>query len=667
MAKIENYISLVDDVSPTLSRIVKLTSDTQTKLRGAQDSVQGIGDAVGSATSRLSNFGSIFAGTFLASAALGAASVIRSSLGNIVELTDHLTGTDARLQMIAGSQQNVAALNDMIYESAQRARGGFVEMADTVAGLSINARDAFGDPTETVRFVEGLQKLFVIGGASAANQRDAMLQLQQALASGRLQGDEFRSITENAPILQDMIAKTMGVTRGQLKELSSQGAITAQVIKDAVLKNGDDIEARFAKMPKRWSDHVTEIKNSTINAFRPLLQMGVNLANSEGVRAIVSGIISTVRMLVPVAYLVMSAFSAMASGIGSAISAVSGFVQRHSILVRGALAAIATALGIVTAMYVISGARTVASLAASAAALLAKSAADVVETGSIIALTIAQDGFNAALLACPLTWVVAGVALIIGALFAAVEAVNYFTGANYSAVGLIVGMLTGLLAIFRNIMVAFLNFGIAIINAWVAAWDNPLVALQNFFATIWNGIVSLVAQSVNKIIDLVNKIPGLEGKFGHVSAPTVALAPTSARQLNYIGMTDIQQSAQWGYNKGANFGKFTMPSLGKYKPDFSGMPTNSGVLGDIAGNTGRGASEGKRAADALDASEDDLRYLREIAEREAINRYTTASVRIEMGGVTNTVNNDMDLDGVVDKLTNGLYDGMVAAAKEVHV
>ncbi|MBM6986261.1 MAG: tape measure protein [Acidaminococcaceae bacterium] len=665
MAKIENYISLADGVSPTLNKIIRLTSETTTGMRGAAGSINGLSNAAETATSRMSSFGKVLAESFVGAAALGAVVVIRRSLGDIAELSDHLVGTNARLQLVAGSQENVAALNGMIYESAQRARGAYVSMADTVAGLSINARDAFGNPAETVRFVEGLQKLFVIGGASAENQRMAMLQLQQALASGRLQGDEFRSITENAPILQDMIARTMGVSRGELKKLSTEGEITAQVIKDAVLKNGDEIDAQFEKMPKKWSDHMTNIQNSTIRAFQPILQQVSGLANSDAVRNIVNGIIGAVRTLVPVAYAVMSVFSAMVSAIGTAVGAVSGFIQNHGILVRGVIAGITTALAIMTARYVVSGARIVASLAATAFATLSKSAADVVETGTTIAATYAQWGLNAALYACPLSWIVAGVALIIGIFFAAVEAVNYFTDSNYSAVGIIAGCFAGLYATLRNILTVFLNFGIAIINLWVAAWDDPLVALANFFTTIWNGIVLLVAASVNKIIDLVNKIPGMNGRFGHVSAPTFSAIPTNARQLSYYGFADVDQAARWGYKKGASIGNF---DFGKYKPDLSGLPNStSGTLGNIANNTGKGAAEGKRAADALDASEDDLRYLREIAEREAVNRYTTASVRIDMGGVTNEVNNGMDLDGVVDSLTNGLYDGMVAAAKEVHV
>lgn len=167
----------------------------------------------------------------------------------------------------------------MIYESAQRARGGYMDMAKAVADLSTNAKDAFPDPRKTVEFVEGMQKLFVIGGAPKANQQAAMLQLQQALASGRLQGDEFRSITENAPILQDMIAKTMGITRGELKKLSTEGKITSDIIKRSILDNMDEINGRFEQMPKKWGDHFTDLKNYALKKLNPISDAIGNLAN----------------------------------------------------------------------------------------------------------------------------------------------------------------------------------------------------------------------------------------------------------------------------------------------------------------------------------------------------------------------------------------------------
>lgn len=258
------------------------------KLNLASGSARDAGDSFGYAAEKAGLFKSILAGNIVGNVIMRGLDSIAGSISGAVALADEYTSLNARLALVAGSQSNVAALNDMIYESAQRARGGYMDMAKAVASLSVNARDAFPDPRKTVQFMEGMQKLFVIGGASKENQQFAMLQLQQSLASGRLQGDEFRSITENAPILQDMIAKTMKVSRGELKQLSAQGEITADIIKRAIFENMDEINDKFESMPKRWSDHFTDFKNVVLKSFAPIAERINRLANSEGVRSMFS-------------------------------------------------------------------------------------------------------------------------------------------------------------------------------------------------------------------------------------------------------------------------------------------------------------------------------------------------------------------------------------------
>ena len=188
-------------------------------------------------------------------------SMVTGAITGLNETANEFNSIRARLSLITNDQGNAVALNEKIYESAIRARGGYMEMAEATAQLSMSAHDAFPDPREAVSFMEGIQKLFVIGGASKASQKSAMLQLTQGMASGQLQGDEFRSIAENAPIIENMIAKTMGVSRGELKKLASEGAVTAEVIKKSIMDNMPEIEAQFAKMPKTFDDHMTELKN----------------------------------------------------------------------------------------------------------------------------------------------------------------------------------------------------------------------------------------------------------------------------------------------------------------------------------------------------------------------------------------------------------------------
>lgn len=662
MAKITDTIELIDGVSPTFARIASAAENYANRMQSIGKATQSVSDSADYAVGRFSALKNVFAGSFLANVATGALDMVKNQIMGVVELADHVAGTNARLQMISGSQENVVALNNMIFESAQKARGEYMTMADTVASLSVNARDAFPDPRETVGFVEGLQKLFVIGGASAENQKFALLQLQQSLASGKLQGDEFRSITENAPILQDMIAKTMGITRGELKDLSTQGAITADVIKKAVLDNADEIEERFARMPKTWADHMTDIKNTAMKAFGPVVAYLSRIANSPAIKTAVSGIKQAITSVAPVVYYVVDLINRGINMAVGAFSAASRFIQRHSFAVRAGLILAATALGVFAAHALWAASGTIA--AAVAAGMHA--AASVADTAATEGLTAAFMGLNATMFASPLFIIPAVIVLIVGALYLGVAAFNHFAGTSISATGIVVGAFSWAFAIIRNILVFFLNMAIAVANFFASVWNNPLDAIYNLFADIWNGIVGLVAAAINNIIDMINKIPGIDkvksGGFGHVDW-TVQTREIAGRIANPIEYSDLTSAAQWGYEQGASIGQISIPGVGTPAFDPSKLENQAG---NIAGNTGKGADAAKRTADALDSAQEDLRYLREIAEREAINKYTTASVTIEMGGMTNNINSEMDIDGVVDVLSQGLLQSMAAGARKVH-
>lgn len=669
MAKITDTIELIDGVSPTFAKIASAAENYANRMQSVGKATQSASDSAEYAVGRFSALKNVFAGSFLANMATGALDMVKNQIMGVVELADHVAGTNARLQMISGSQENVVALNNMIFESAQKARGEYMTMADTVASLSVNARDAFPDPRETIGFVEGLQKLFVIGGASAENQKFALLQLQQALASGRLQGDEFRSITENAPILQDMIAKTMGITRGELKDLSTQGAITADIIKKAVLENADEIEERFGRMPKTWADHMTEIKNTAMRAFGPVISYLSRIANSPAIKTAVGGIKQAITSVAPVIYYVVDLINRGINMAVGAFSAASRFIQQHSFTVRSGLILAATALGVFAAQALWAASGSIAAAVAAgmhAAASVAETVAIFMMTAATEGLTAAFMGLNATMFASPLFIIPAVIVLIVGALYLGVAAFNHFAGTSISATGIVVGVFSWAFAIIRSILVFFLNMAIAVANFFASVWNNPLDAIYNLFADIWNGIAGLVAAAINNIIDMINKIPGISkvkaGGFAHVDW-TVQTREIAGRIANPIEYSDLTSAAHWGYEQGASIGNISMPEVGAPAFDPSKLENQAG---NIAGNTGKGADAAKRTADALDSAQEDLRYLREIAEREAINKYTTASVTIEMGGMTNNISNEMDIDGVVDVLSQGLLQSMAAGARKVH-
>ena len=670
MATLQNYISLRDGVSPMLEKMSRAAHAVSNKLNLASGSARRAGDSFGYAAEKAGLFKSILAGNIVGNVIMRGLDSITGSISGAVALADEYTSLNARLALVAGSQSNVVALNDMIYESAQRARGGYMDMAKAVASLSVNARDAFPDPRKTVQFMEGMQKLFVIGGASKENQQFAMLQLQQALASGRLQGDEFRSITENAPILQDMIAKTMKVSRGELKQLSAQGEITADIIKRAIFENMDEINDKFERMPKRWSDHFIDFKNVVLKSFAPIADRINQLANSEGVRSMFRMLKNGVKSIMPVLYAVIGGVEKFVNMFTAGISTVASFVQNHSLLMQMALIALGGYLTFVGTMALISAGQ----MGLAATSMVAKAAADWLETAALIALTVAQEGLNAALYACPLTWIVGAIIAVIAVLYAAVAAVNYFAGTSISATGIIFGAFMLLFSSIWNMIAFTVNMFVSLAEFIGNVFVDPLNATYNLFADIWNGVVDLVGQAVAAIVDMIAQIPG-RNKLGistDFSAESLHLERKEiSGGYDFSGYKmktlDPANEMAWGYNVGAGIGDsisdaFRLPEIEAPGYNAKDIVDNTANTAD---NTGKGAKDAKRAADALDSTADDLAFLREAAEREAINKYTTATIHIDVGGVTAGDTGGNDFDGVLRRLNDVLIESVENGAEAV--
>ena len=670
MATLQNYISLRDGVSPMLEKMSRAAHTVSNKLNCASGSARNAGDSFGYAAGKAGLFKSILAGNIIGNVIMRGLDSIAGSISGAVALADEYTSLNARLALVAGSQSNVAALNDMIYESAQRARGGYMDMAKAVASLSVNARDAFPDPRKTVQFMEGMQKLFVIGGASKENQQFAMLQLQQSLASGRLQGDEFRSITENAPILQDMIAKTMKVSRGELKQLSAQGEITADIIKRAIFENMDEINDKFESMPKRWSDHFTDFKNVVLKSFAPIAERINRLANSEGVRSMFSMLKNGVKSIMPVLYAVIGGVEKFVNMFTAGISTVASFVQNHSLLMQMALIALGGYLAFVGTMALVSAGQ----MALAATSTAAATAADWLAAAAKFALTVAQDGLNAALYACPLTWIVGAIIAVIAVLYAAVAAVNYFAGTSISATGIIFGAFMLLFSSIWNMIAFTVNMFVSLAEFIGNVFIDPLNATYNLFADIWNGVVDLVGQAVAAIVDMIAQIPGMSklGISTDFSAESLHLERKEiSGGYDFSGYKmktlDPANEMAWGYNVGAGIGDSISDAL--QMPEIAAPGYNAEDIADntanTADNTGKGAKDAKRAADALDSTADDLAFLREAAEREAVNKYTTATIHIDVGGVTAGDTGGNDFDGVLRRLNDVLIESVESGAEAV--
>lgn len=667
----------------------------------------------------------------IASAYLGMKAVT-----GLVGLSDTITQTDARLSMMNDGLQTTAELNDMIYASAQRSRGSYLATADAVAKLGLMAGDAFSSNKETIAFMEQVNKQFKIAGTSAAGIDAAMLQLTQAMGSGVLRGEEYNSILEQAPNIIQAIAKYLDVPKGQLKEMAADGKITADIVKAAMFACADETNAKFESMPKTWSDIWTSMKNRAIKALDPVLAKINQLANSERVQRTVNGL--------------LRAFSVMAvvlAQVFDGVCAVYNFVADNWSWIGPIVMGIIGALLLYkTVMFIISAVEVAATIAK-----LAYAAATGAQVAATTAATAAQYGLNTAIWACPITWIIALVIVLIvlvAIFFEQVMGAIYWLGALFKNVGLwIANVAIAIWNSIKNIGLWFANLGLAIwqviknIGMWFAnlgsaTWaiiKNTGLWFANLGMGIWNvlkacasnvgvafnnawvfiqqgfwGMVNVIMQGLKSLANMANKVLGWMGVNIDTSGLDFAakkIDELNSKKESYTSISDAWNSHEYGsvgdafgtydvdfgkgwsegmntfdtfqdgwgssaYNKGAEVGRNIKSSvtgvfdnmlgnLGLGEDGTGGLDPYGSALGDIAKNTGDTAKNTGK-------STEELSYLRDIAEREAINRFTTAEIKVDLGGVTNNVAANTDLDGIISYLTDGVAEALVTASEGVY-
>lgn len=603
-----------------------------------------------------------------------------STVKNALDLSDELTQTTARLDMMVsqynalnGTMQTTDELSQMIFLSAQNSRASYMDTAASVAKLGNNARDAFASTGEIVQFAELVNKQFTIAGASATESSNAFLQLTQALGSGVLRGDELNSIFEQAPNLIQTVADYMDVPIGKIREMASDGQITADIVKNAMFAAADDIDAKFNSMPMTWGQLWTQYSNLALKTFQPVLQRLNEMANDQHMKTALTGIMNALSGAATIA---LNVIDVMVTG--------GAYIVDNWSMIAPVIGGVAAALAIYNGALLLHNAYEAASNGLKMIAAIrsvAHGTATAAETAATTGASAAQIAFNAALYACPLTWVVLAIIAVIAAIYLVVAAINKVQGTTYSATGVIcglvatagafivntgVGLLNGLIQLIWSIFVEpFLGIVEWVLNVTNGGFDSFGGAVANLIGNIISWFLSL-GEVVTKIIDAIfgtDWTAGLNALQNNVLAwgkneNAITLdreAPTIAYRASYSE----------AYNKGYDFGQGVENRIKNFfggtkddNSDNSGALGSYGAASDMAANVANIAGDTSSISDSLDVSEEDLKYLRDIAEQEAINRFTTAEIKVDMSGMSNTVHNTNDLDGIVDGLTTRVLEAM---------
>lgn len=549
----------------------------------------------------------------------------------VVNLSDEYVQTTARLNMVNDGLQTTEELQQQIFASAQRSRASYTATADVVSKLAMRAGNAFTSNQEAIVFAENLNKMFVIAGASQEEMNSASLQLTQAMSSGVLRGEELNAVFEAAPNIIQTIADSLGVGIGEIRAMAAEGQITADVVKNALLGATSEINSQFESMPMTWGQVWTGVMNELYMASMPVLELINLLANNWSI----------------IEPLVIGAATAI--GLYTAALLIGKGVQ----MAHAAVTAIHTAF---TSKW------TVANFIA----------------------TASQQGLNAALLACPLTWILLIIIAVVAAIYAVVAAINKVTGSTISATGVIAGAIMSMVAFVWNLFLSLVDLVLACVNALV----NPWIRFANFFGNLFNdpigaivhlfgdmadsilGILESIASAIDKVFGsnlagavqgwrsgLDSMVESVANEYGNgsyekvmdnlnLSSESLGLKRWSygdAYNTGYSWGEGIGDSVSNAFSSGIDTGAFDYSSY-----DASQLPAN---IADTAANTAN-------MSDSLEIADEDVKYLLDLATKDAINRFTTAEIKVDMGGITQNISSETDVDGIIDYLANGVSEAM---------
>lgn len=619
LRSINRAMNLVINSMEQMQKATRKPVDTKA-LKAARDELAKMGaaiDDIEEKTERAGNTADKTASKFRKiMAAVGGVAAVKKA----VELSDNLTQAQGRMKMLTGSDAAASQMNDAIYSLANRSRAGYLDTANFVTNMGTNAgvgaKGAFANAEELLRFSESVNKLFVISNTSAEGQKAATLQLTQAMSSGVLRGEELNSVFEQAPQIIQTVADYLDVPLGKIRSMAAEGQISADVVKKAMLASANEIDKKFSKMPYTWAQIWTVASNVILRVLTPIFKL---------------------------------------------ISSIAQFVANNWPIIAPIVLGIAAAVGVWL-------------IATKGAAMWT-----AIVTTATKAWTAAQAVLNAVLALNPIALIIIGIIALIALIAAVIGIINRVKGTSISAIGVICGGINVAVAAVKNAGLMAANVALGIASAFLACVYNIGAAFNNAIAGVkvlfWD-LLSTVMDVISKIAGALNKLPfvsiDVDGLTSKASTYAKNAAEAKDSMKEYKSVADAFKTgfstfdafgsgwASDAYKSGYNFGEGISNKI-------TGLGDSiGGLLGQAAANTEATAENTGSAASSLKATSEDLKYLRDLAEQEAINRFTTAEVKIDMTGMTNRISSDMDLDGVLRVLTDGFAEALTVAAEGVH-
>ena len=499
-------------------------------------------------------------------------------------VSDKFASIKARIDLINDGSQSTASIMDKVYQASERSRGSYTDMLDSVAKLNMLAKDSFSSNDEAIAFVEQLNMQFKLSGANVNEVNSAMTQLTQAMAAGRLQGDEFNSIMENAPMLAQAISQEMGVPIGQLKELGSEGAITAEVIKNALFNSADETQAKFNEMPMTFQEVGQQLSNAMFQAFQPVMEELSSMTASEDFKTAIDGIGIAIQAMAVVASGAIALLKVAFNGVKIAFNGLASVITTSAKIWKGIFTAPSIAIRtygtlVVGLMGYFVGVR-IASMAFASSLTVQK---------------VGMMAMTAVTKACQLTMlayraVIIGINIVMGVMFLATVAVvkpmQMLKAVMALARGATLGMATA-----QGILNAVMNMNpipiiVGLLAVLAAAFIGPKIATEGLGATmnsIWNSIVHTVAWAINGIIRFINKLINALNSVGGVISKVLKVDIGKIEAINELDTEDVE-----------NFSNKVSNAVGDVAGALTGGAMTGGEVESGGGGGGGGGGGSKK-------------------------------------------------------------------------
>ena len=531
-------------------------------------------DQFSAALNKFNNLGNKVAGTAAKIAvAVGGVAAVKS----FINLSDSLTQTQARLESIKGEFAEVKDLQDAIFAAAQRSRGDYMDMASSVAALKAQTGDVFKSTAEAVRFTELLNKQFTLSGTSASGVQSTMYNLTQALATGVLRGNDLQMVLSNSPAIIQKISDYMGVSIGDIRKMAQEGQITADIVKNAIMSAGDDIDAQFEKMPMTFGQAMQKLKNEGIRALQPLSETFNNFVNSDTFQAGINACTWAIRALGQIGSIVFGYLFSAIEWVGQKIGEFKDRLAEAGITMQTVITSIGAAIGVV--------------------------AGAILGTMSVIANTLA------------------------------IVANAFITGAEWAYNAWNKGVYLISMALYNFARGAAEKF-----NSVISAADGAATAIANAFIRGANMAIGGINGLINALNQIPGVNIGNVAEVGEVSSIisdridlSAIKAPTynGRKSFDKFKLDTVSTGEAWdsGYQEGSALGDIVAKGLSDFVDSVNGLGESIGDLGDfgdveVPDYSGAGGGSGKKAnvgtvdkVKDVKLSDEDMKIYRDLAER----------------------------------------------------